>query len=90
MISEEFKPRRLAGVLDYRLIDEMVIYDPASSQAASLNETARMIWELCDGTRTTGQICNELAVQYDISPHAIQRDIRTGIELLRELRLVCQ
>jgi hypothetical protein len=90
MISDEYKPRRLAGVLHYRLIDEMVIYDPASSQAASLNETARMIWELSDGTRTMAQICNELAEQYGVPPDAIQQDINSGIQLLYDLQLLCR
>jgi hypothetical protein len=90
MISDELKPRRLAGVLHYRLVDEMVIYDPASSQAASLNETARAIWELSDGTRTVAQICNALAEQYGVSPGVIHDDIDSGIQLLFDLQLLSQ
>jgi hypothetical protein len=44
---------------DYRLekLDqEVLLYHPASTKALYLSETASLIWSLCDGHRTTGQI----------------------------------
>jgi Coenzyme PQQ synthesis protein D (PqqD) len=87
--SAQSIPCRPGGVLDYRLVDEMVIYDPNSSQAASLNETASMIWELCDGTRTIHQLCVELAQRFDLLPEDVEKDVRDGVERLCELGLLC-
>lgn len=44
---------------DYRLerLDkEILLYHPARTQVLYLNETASMIWSLCDGTRTRDDI----------------------------------
>ena len=55
------RPRRAVDVVTSEVLDELVAYAPASSQAVSLNASARAIWELCDGTRTLDQICAELS-----------------------------
>jgi hypothetical protein len=44
---------------DYRLEaldNEILLYHPTSTKVLYLNETASMIWKLCNGTRTTGEI----------------------------------
>ena len=89
MITEHSVPSRRCGVLDYRLVDEMVIYDPVSSQAASLNGTAGMIWELCDGTRSVQALCLEMAQRFDVSTDEVGPSIRDGVERLCELGLLC-
>lgn len=50
------KPRQKA---DYRLEtlhNEILLYHPARTQALYLNETASVIWRLCDGNRTVAEI----------------------------------
>jgi hypothetical protein len=50
--------------LDYRLErkfgTEVLLYHPASTQALYLNATAALIWELCNGHRTSGEIAELL------------------------------
>jgi len=79
---------RRPGVLFYRALDEMVIYDPTESCAASLSASAREIWELCDGTRTTEQICVELAQTYGMLADELLEDVTLALERLYELRLL--
>ena len=76
-------------VLDYRLADEMVIYDPVTSQAASLNETAGMIWALCNGTRSLQAVCVEIAQRFGVPVEEVDASIHEGAERLCQLGLLC-
>ncbi len=53
-----------------------------------LNETARFIYERCDGTRSTDAIARELAVNYDIPLSAARSDTGTCVAQLREMGLI--
>lgn len=75
-------------VLHYQLFDELVLYRPGIAQAASLNESARAIWELCDGTRTIEDICVELARSVGVEPAELREDVRKGVIHLRDLGLL--
>jgi hypothetical protein len=49
--------------LDYRLErlgDEILLYHPARTKAIYLNETASLVWALCNGERTTDEIAGLL------------------------------
>jgi pyrroloquinoline quinone biosynthesis protein D len=57
--------------------------------ALRLDETARAVLELCDGSRTFGQIVRELERTYDKSdPTTIRRDAARFLERLWQKRLV--
>ena len=86
---EDCVPLHASGLLDYRLADEMVIYDPVTSRAASLNETAGMLWELCDGTRSVQAVCVEIAQRFDVPVEEFDASIREGVERLCQLGLLC-
>lgn len=70
------------------VLDELVAYSPASSQAVSLNVSARAIFELCDGTRTVDDICSELSGSAGMPPEALRADVQAAIEQMRELGLL--
>jgi hypothetical protein len=40
--------------------DEVLVYDLKSNKAHCLNETSAMVWQYCDGTKTSQQIAAEL------------------------------
>jgi PqqD family protein of HPr-rel-A system len=81
-------PTRRDGLLDYRLADEMVVYDPVSSQAAALNTTASTLWQLCDGTRNVDALCQEMAQRFDVSLDEAQQSIRASLDQLCQLGLL--
>jgi hypothetical protein len=87
-ISKDSRPVRRLGLLFYRALEEMVIYDPTESCAASLNASARAILELCDGTRTAEQICGELAQTYRTAADELREDLARALERLCELGLL--
>jgi hypothetical protein len=76
------------GVVTSEVLDELVAYSPASSQAVSLNVSARAIFELCDGTRTVDDICNELSGSAGMPPDALRADVQGAIEQMRDLGLL--
>ena len=50
------KPRQKPDYRLEKLENEILLYHPAKTQVLYLNETASLIWKLCDGTRTTAEI----------------------------------
>ena len=43
--------------------NEILIYDLKSNRANSLNETAALVWNHCDGSKTAKEISEEISVQ---------------------------
>ena len=40
---------------------ELLIYDLTTNKAMMLNETSAIIWQMCDGKTTVGQMSGQLA-----------------------------
>jgi hypothetical protein len=52
-ITNDARPTNTAGVLDQVLADgSMVLFSPQGQQIITLNPTAALIWEYCDGAHT--------------------------------------
>jgi hypothetical protein len=88
MPSSSPKPRHVDGVVASEVLDELVAYSPASSQAVSLNASARAIWELCDGSRTVDDICDELSELAGMPPEGLRRDVQVAVDQMCELGLL--
>lgn len=82
------KPCHRPGLIHYEVLDEMVVYYPGGLQAASLNDSARAIWALCDGTRTADDICAELAQLTNLSSAQLHSDVQNALERFRALDLL--
>ncbi len=41
-----------------------------------LNYSARVVWQLCDGSRNADEIANELAAIYGFEPVVVEEDVR--------------
>ena len=76
------KPVRSPAAIYSDVLDEMVVYCPGTSQALSLNESARAIWELCDGTRTIDDICVELANATGLMPAQLREEVGGAVDRL--------
>lgn len=82
------RPRRSPEVVAAEVLDELVAYTPATSQAVSLNVSARAIWELCDGSRTLDDICGELSDAAGLPADALRADVEGAVTQLRSLGLL--
>lgn len=67
-----------------RIDGETTIYHPTLTTAVYLNETGALIWELCDGTRTIGNIIELLSEHYPESSEQIETDVKQLIAQLIE------
>ena len=78
-----------AGVRFEELEGEAVVYDRAGKRATYLNDTATIIWKLCDGNRTVPEIVAILAQEYPESAGQIASDVQESIDsLVRERAIV--
>ena len=53
---------------------ELVILSPDDTKMYTLNEVARRIWELADGTKKLEEIIKQIASEYNIPVERIERD----------------
>jgi len=67
-----------------RLGQEVLLYCAGTAQTVYLNETAALVWELCDGTRTVEQIENLLLGAYPEAAGRIPTEVAQALRKLDE------
>lgn len=58
-----------------RLDEEIVVYHPSLTTSIYLNETGALVWQLCDGQRSVGQIVEILVGMYPESADRIGPEV---------------
>lgn len=76
------RPQQAAGYFVEEIDGEKLLYRLGGHKAIHLNDSATVIWTLCDGTRTAQDIIDLLKSEYPGSEAAIAADVREAIELL--------
>ncbi len=80
MINDLSIPKHIS---DYRLEGfegELLLYHPVKTQAVYLNETAALIWRLCDGRRSVEEIRSLLSGAYLGVADKIDQDLISTLE----------
>jgi hypothetical protein len=77
-----------AGVRFEELEGEAVVYDRSGKRATYLNDTATVIWKLCNGTSTITDIIEMLAKEYPENVASIASDVDETINRLVAERLI--
>jgi len=76
-------PERKDGIEAIPVHEDLVLYDGTAKNGISLNQTARKVWELCDGTRTVGGMVEEIGRGLDVSDKAVlaelEKDLRSTL-----------
>jgi hypothetical protein len=81
-------PMRRPG-LRARVVDgEVVILDLRRQLVHQVNQTARYIWDRCDGSHTPLHIAGELARDFDVDLATAERDVAAAIRRLEAASLV--
>jgi pyrroloquinoline quinone biosynthesis protein D len=75
-------PRQAFGFFVEEMEGEYLLYRLGGHKAIHLNDTASVIWKLCDGVRTVQEIIDLLKNQYPGSETAIAADVREAVKLL--------
>ena len=81
-------PRRRDGLESSSLGGRLILYDPASGALHTLNRSAAEIFELCDGSRSVGQVLATLCGRYGVPEEEIGGDVIACLQELREKELV--
>ncbi len=76
------RPLRRPGVREARVLDDMHLEVPGTSEPVLLNPSAAAIWELCDGTRTLGQIVRELQERFDATAETLSSAVEATTQEL--------
>jgi hypothetical protein len=71
----EGRPRPVPGVKAYPLGVELLLYAPDARAAHALNQSARAIWELCDGERAADDIVRQLAESLGVPARDLEADV---------------
>lgn len=88
VVDKSLKPRRREGVRSETVEGEVVLYDPANGQAVYLNESAALIWSLCDGAATVGEIIELLERQMGSTEARIAADVEATVDRFLAARLL--
>jgi len=67
-----------------RIDNEVTVYHPTLTTSLYLNETGGLIWELCDGQRSTADIIDILGEIYQESRQQVAEDVVNIIARLVE------
>ncbi len=78
------KPRRKTDYRLEQLDDEMVLYHPAETKILYFNQTASLIWQLCDGERTACEMILLLSESYPESASEIAADVQATLQQFEE------
>jgi hypothetical protein len=82
------KPRRKNDYRLEQLDDEMVLYHPSETKILNFNQTASLIWQLCDGERTAAEMISLLSESYPESAGEIAADVQSTLQQFEEHRCI--
>lgn len=86
-MTREFYPRsRQTNLVVQELKDEVLIYDLDTQKAVCLNQTAALVWELCDGKKSIGEISQSLSEKLNLP--ANEELVRLAIDRLKKEKLM--
>jgi hypothetical protein len=81
-VTFDRRPRRRAGVMEGRVMDEMLLEVPADGGSVWLNISGKAAWELFDGVRSIDQIQAELGQRFSANGRDVAADVLSLVEEL--------
>jgi len=83
MTNQNTPPKQCDGFLIEEIDGELVLFHPGKNIIIHANETAALVWQMCDGLNTIDQIVSILSSAYPEARAQIQRDVPETIQKLR-------
>lgn len=78
------KPRRQPHYRLEMIDSELLLFHPAQTKVLYCNETASIIWQLCDGQHTVEEITSLLAAVFAEAANSIAHDVETTLQQFLE------
>lgn len=63
-----------------QLDNELLLYHPTKTTTVYMNETASLVWQLCDGKRTVGEIVELLSESFPEAGEDLVSDIEKTLD----------
>ena len=82
-LSSPLIPKKCAGFLVEQMDGEFVLLHPARNIIIHTNETAALIWQMCDGINTRDQIVEILSGAYPDARTQIAKEVPETIQKFR-------
>jgi hypothetical protein len=83
-VSSSNRPRRKPNYRLEEMDGELLLFHPAENKIMYCNETASLIWQLCDGGRTAQEIGSLLAAAYPEADETIAQDVESTLRQFAE------
>jgi len=81
---EDKKPLRNQDFRLEKMDDELLLFNPKSTNILYLNETASLIWQLCDGQRSVHDMVSLLTETFPEAGASIKKDVEDTIALFKK------
>jgi hypothetical protein len=81
-------PLRRGELLDPTTSEGWAVYEPESDSLHVLNDSARAIWELCDGETSPAEMAEAISELTGLDSQDAIHDVESTLSLLRGLGLV--
>lgn len=85
---DDVKPCRLNEIEEHNSGDEAILYLQKEEITASLNNSAKEIWQLCDGKLTIAEISHKLSLRFGCSDKDLLLDVKAAITQFNKLGLL--
>lgn len=79
-MDDNLKPFRMPEYRLEKVDNELLLFNPAKTTILYCNETASLVWQLCDGQRSVGQIVALLVEAYPEAGGSIKRDVQAVLK----------
>ena len=83
-----YLPRKRGDVLALDMGDGVILYNHDSSLVHHLNQSASIVWHLCDGDADGSQLATEIAEEYGLDRAEVAAHIENVIQELDALGLI--
>jgi len=84
MLKGETIPKQVSGIQIETFGDGILVYKETVREAAYLNNSAAVIWAMCDGKNTVADIENTLEKAYPEGKDSIRQDINFTLGKLQQ------
>jgi hypothetical protein len=88
MIAKTAIPKRNDKFTEKILDDEIILYNKTTHTIHSLNQTAGILWNLCDGKMTIIQMIDLLLEKYKGAKKVIENDVLKTLEEMKNNNLI--
>jgi PqqD family protein of HPr-rel-A system len=87
-VPHSYRPRKAGDVLELDMGDGLILYNHDSSLVHHLNPSAGVLWHLCEGDASVGELGREVAEEYGLDTPTVQGEIAAWVAELDALGLI--